>query len=51
MLRQPKQLGAKVHTCPIMSSMMDVSMMDVVGAETFLQQAAHGQALSSEGHL
>ena len=52
MLRQAKDLGAKVYTCSMMSSVMGLKkedyndlVDDVVGAATFLQQAEHGQAL------
>lgn len=50
MLRQAKDLGAKVHACSMMSSVMgleeddfDDLVTDVVGAATFLQTAESGE--------
>ncbi|HUI35704.1 MAG TPA: DsrE/DsrF/DrsH-like family protein [Stellaceae bacterium] len=52
MLRQAKDLGAKVYTCSMMSSVMGLKkedfndlVDDVVGAAAFLQIAEHGQSL------
>jgi len=52
MLRQAKELGAKVYTCSMMSGVMGLKkedfndlVDDVVGAATFLHQAEHGQTL------
>jgi len=52
MLRQAKDLGAKLYTCSMMSGVMGLTkedfndlVDDVVGAATFLQKAEHGQSL------
>ena len=52
MVRQAKDLGAKVYACSMMSQVMGLGrddfgdlVDDVVGAATFLQQAEHGQTL------
>ena len=52
MLRQAKDLGAKVHACSMMSEVMGLKLGDfndlvddMVGAATFLQQAEGGQVL------
>jgi peroxiredoxin family protein len=52
MLRQAKDLGAKVYTCSMMSGVMGLKkenfndlIDDVVGAATFLEKAEHGQTL------
>lgn len=52
MLRQAKDLGAKIYTCSMMSGVMGLKKQDfndlvddVVGAATFLQKAEHGQTL------
>jgi peroxiredoxin family protein len=52
MLRQAKDLGAKIYTCSMMSSVMGLKkddfndlVDDVVGAATFLQKAERGQTL------
>lgn len=52
MLRQAKELGAKVYTCSMMSGVMGLKKQDfndlvddVVGAATFLKMAEHGQTL------
>jgi peroxiredoxin family protein len=52
MLRQAKDLGAKVYTCSMMSGVMGLKkedfndlVDDVVGAATFLQKGEHGQTL------
>jgi peroxiredoxin family protein len=52
MLRQAKELGAKVYTCSMMSGVMGLKKSDfndlvddVVGAATFLKMAEHGQTL------
>ena len=52
MLRQAKELGAKVYSCSMMSSVMGLKkedfndlIDDVVGAATFLQEAENGQTL------
>lgn len=52
MLRQAKDLGAKIYACSMMSGVMGLKKEDfndlvdnVVGAATFLQQAEHGQTL------
>jgi len=52
MLREAKELGAKVYTCSMMSGVMGLKkddfndlVDDVVGAATFLQKAEHGQTL------
>lgn len=50
MLRQAKQLGAKVHACSLMSSVMGLGagdfgdlVDDIVGAATFVQDAEGGE--------
>lgn len=50
MLRQAKELGAKVYACSMMSGVMGLSredfsdlVDDIVGAATFLQQAEGGE--------
>lgn len=50
MLRQAKDLGAKVHACSMMSAVMGLKegdfndlVTDVVGAATFLQSAESGE--------
>jgi peroxiredoxin family protein len=50
MLRQAKELGAKVHACSMMSEVMGLGaedfnelVDDVVGAATFLQAAVGGE--------
>lgn len=50
MLRQAKELGAKVHVCSMMSEVMGLGagdfndlVDDIVGAATFLEQAKHGE--------
>lgn len=52
MLRQAKDLGAKVYACSMMSGVMGLTrddfvdlVDDVVGAATFLHDAAGGQAI------
>jgi len=52
MLRQAKELGAKVYACSMMSGVMGLKredfndlVDDVVGAATFLQVAEHGETL------
>jgi peroxiredoxin family protein len=52
MLRQAKQLGARVYACSMMSGVMGLArddfndlVDDVVGAATFLQDASGGQTL------
>lgn len=52
MLRQAKELGAKVYACSMMSAVMGLEkndfndlVEDVVGAATFLQSAEGGQVL------
>jgi peroxiredoxin family protein len=52
MLRQAKELGAKVYSCSMMSSVMGLKkedfndlIDDVAGAATFLQEAENGQTL------
>lgn len=52
MLRQAKELGAKVYTCSMMASVMGLAredfnelVDDVVGAATFLQRSDGGQTL------
>lgn len=52
MVRQAKELGAKVYTCSMMSGVMGLKkedysdlVDDVVGAATFLERAGHGQTL------
>ncbi len=52
MVRQAKDLGAKVYACSMMSSVMGLKkddfndlVDDVVGAATFLEKAGHGQTL------
>ena len=52
MLRQAKELGAKVYSCSMMASVMGLKkedfndlIDDVVGAATFLQEAENGQTL------
>ena len=52
MVRQAKELGAKVYACSMMSQVMGLGrddfgdlVDDVVGAATFLQRAEHGQTL------
>lgn len=52
MLRQAKELGAKVYTCSMMSGVMGLGkedfndlVDDVVGAASFLHTAEHGQTL------
>lgn len=52
MLRQAKQLGAKVHACSMMSTVMGLKpgdfndlVDDTVGAAAFLQTAEGGQTL------
>lgn len=50
MLRQAKELGAKVHVCSMMSGVMGLKLEDyndlvddIVGAATFLETARGGQ--------
>lgn len=50
MIRQAKELGAKIHVCSMMSEVMGLApddyndlVDDVVGAATFLQSAAGGE--------
>ena len=50
MLRQAKELGAKVHVCSMMSGVMGLKLEDfndlvddVVGAATFLETARGGE--------
>ncbi|HET6876180.1 MAG TPA: DsrE/DsrF/DrsH-like family protein [Jatrophihabitans sp.] len=52
MLRQAKELGAKVYACSMMSGVMGLHredfgdlVDDVVGAATFVQLAEHGETL------
>lgn len=52
MLRQAKEMGAKVHVCSMMSGVMGLKLEDygdlvddMVGAATFLQHAAGGQTM------
>jgi peroxiredoxin family protein len=52
MLRQAKELGAKVYACSLMCGVMGLKkddfsdlVDDVVGAATFLQKSEHGQTL------
>ncbi len=52
MLRQAKELGAKVYACSMMSEVMGLGkgdfndlVDDVVGAATFLEKAERGQTL------
>lgn len=52
MLRQSKELGAKVYACSMMAGVMGLKkedfndlVDDVVGAATFLQEAENGQTL------
>jgi len=52
MLRQAKELGAKVYACSMMCEVMGLKLEDfndlvddVVGAATFLQMAEHGETL------
>lgn len=52
MLRQAKELDAKVYACSMMASVMGLKkedfndlVDDVVGAATFLQQSENGQTL------
>lgn len=52
MLRQAKELGAKVYACSMMSSVMGLGrddfndlVDDVVGAATFVELAEHGETL------
>ncbi len=52
MLRQARELGAKVYACSMMSSVMGLKkedfgdlVDDVVGAASFLQKAERGQTL------
>lgn len=52
MVRQAKDLGAKVYACSMMCGVMGLKkedfndlVDDVVGATTFLQKAEHGQTL------
>lgn len=52
MLRQAKELGAKVYACSMMAEAMGLAKVDfndlvddVVGAATFLHMAEHGQTL------
>lgn len=52
MLRQAKQLGAKVYACSMMADVMGLKKADfndliddVVGAATFLEAVGHGQTL------
>ncbi len=52
MLRQAKELGAKVYACSMMAGVMGLAKADfndlvddVVGAATFLQAAENGQTL------
>ncbi len=52
MLRDAKELGAKIYACSMMSSVMGLKKQDfndlvddVVGAATFLEQAEGGQTL------
>ncbi len=50
MLRQAKELGAKVHACSMMCEVMGLKMEDfndlvddIVGAATFVEMAEHGE--------
>lgn len=50
MLRQAKEMGAKVHACSMMSGVMGLTLEDfndlvddMVGAATFVQVAEHGE--------
>lgn len=52
MLRQAKELGAKVYACSMMSGVMGLRredfndlIDDVVGAATFVQLAEHGETM------
>lgn len=52
MLRQAKELGARVYACSMMADVMGLKKTDfndliddVVGAATFLEAAGHGQTL------
>ncbi|HVD03612.1 MAG TPA: DsrE/DsrF/DrsH-like family protein [Candidatus Dormibacteraeota bacterium] len=52
MVRQAKELGAKVHACSMMSGVMGLTMTDfndlvddLVGAASFIQMAGGGQTL------
>lgn len=52
MLREAKELGAKVYACSMMSSVMGLKKQDfneliddIVGAATFLKEAEGGQTL------
>ncbi len=52
MLRQAKDLGAKIHACSMMSEVMGLQLGDfndlvddMVGAATFLKEAEGGQVL------
>ncbi len=52
MLRQAKEMGAKVYACSMMAGVLGLGkedfndlVDDVVGAATFLQRAEHGQTL------
>ena len=52
MLKQAKELGAKVYACSMMADVMGLKKADfsgliddVVGAATFLEAAGHGQTL------
>jgi peroxiredoxin family protein len=52
MLRQAKELGARVYACSMMASVMGLAkddfndlVDDVVGAATFLQRSEGGQTL------
>jgi peroxiredoxin family protein len=52
MLRQAKEMGAKVHACSMMSGVMGLQLQDyndlvddVVGAASFLTESADGRTL------
>jgi len=52
MLRQAKEMGAKVHACSMMSGVMGLGLDDfndlvddMVGAASFVQMAEHGETL------
>jgi peroxiredoxin family protein len=52
MLRQAKELGAKVYACSMMAGVLGLTKADfndlvddVVGAATFLEAVEHGQTL------
>jgi len=52
MLRQAKEMGARVYACSMMASVMGLAKADfndlvddIVGAAAFLQMAENGQTL------